>query len=73
MELTKKCLDLIEGNSRIRNLIALDQECSESAVRRWIKENTDDLTKASILKIIREETGLTDAEILTESVPAHKS
>lgn len=74
MELTKKCLSLIEGNSKIRNLIAAALGVTESSVRRWLdgKSNHEMLTTASALKVIREETGLTDDQILMESETVKK-
>lgn len=43
---------------------------SNPTVYQYIRENNDELTKAAALKVIREETGLTDAEILEEGEPA---
>lgn len=40
---------------------------SEPTIYRYINNNDDNLTKAAALEIIREETGLTDAEILVDS------
>jgi plasmid maintenance system antidote protein VapI len=42
---------------------------SEPSVYRFINDNDDNLTKAAALKVIREETGLTDQEILEEGEP----
>jgi hypothetical protein len=39
---------------------------SEPSIYRFINDNDDNLTKAAALKVIREETGLTDEEILEE-------
>lgn len=39
---------------------------SKPSVYKYINENNDGLTKAAALKVIREETGLTDQEILEE-------
>lgn len=36
---------------------------------RYLKENSDDLTKAAALVVIRDETGLTDDEILEATEP----
>lgn len=41
---------------------------SEQTVYRYISDNSDNLTKAAALKVIREETGLTDEEILESEV-----
>lgn len=46
---------------------------SEPSIYKFISDNDDNLTKAAALKIIREETGLTDEEILEEEPePANK-
>lgn len=39
---------------------------SEPSVYRFINDNDDNLTKAAAIKVIREETGLTDDQILEE-------
>jgi deoxyribose-phosphate aldolase len=39
---------------------------SEATVYKYIQENDENLTKASALKIIREEINLTDDQILEE-------
>lgn len=67
MELTSKTLAIIKESQRIKSLLALENGCSESTIYRWIIENNPMLTTASSLKIIREETGLTDRQILTEA------
>lgn len=65
MRLTKKALKRI-NNTKARMLIALALDCSDMTVRRYIDANDDNLTKAAAMQVIREETGLTDSEILEE-------
>jgi hypothetical protein len=72
MRLTKKALKAID-KQKVRLLIALALECSEMSVRRYIESNDDNLTKAASLKVIREELGLTDAEILEEEKDSVKA
>lgn len=60
---------------RTRNRLALELDCSVPTIDRWIKENepNGDLTKASAVKIIAEETELDQSEILEESTePVNK-
>lgn len=57
-----KKLDSIRGLA----LIMLTLNCSHSAARDYVKNNSDNLTKAAMLKTIREEFGLVDSEILEE-------
>lgn len=41
-------------------------DTSEATIYRYVDNNSDNLTKAAALKVIREETGLKDEQILTE-------
>lgn len=72
MRLTKNALALI-NTSKARMLIAIALDCSEMSVRRYIDSNDDNLTKAAALQVIREETGLTDQEILEEQAEPAKA
>lgn len=66
MELTSKALQIIKDSQRLKSLLALANDCSESTVNRWLATNDPMLTTAASLKVIREETGLTDKQILTQ-------
>lgn len=68
MKLTNKAIAEIKTNRRLKNRLALDLEKSGYTVERWISENEDNgfLTTAKALQIIKEETGLTDDQILEE-------
>jgi hypothetical protein len=63
MKLTKKALEAIRP-LEIRQKIALALKVSEQSIRRYIISNGDELTKAAAIQVIREETGLSDSEIL---------
>lgn len=54
-------------NTRGYAIIMLALDCSHTAARRYIRENDDNLTKAAMLKAIREEFGLSDSEILEDT------
>jgi hypothetical protein len=71
MKLTKKALKKLTGQRTLSRL-ALALETSEMSIRRYIKSNHPNLTRASALQVIREETGLSDDQILeeTESIRA---
>lgn len=69
MKLTKKALQKIKEPA-IRMRIAVALGVTDQAVIKYIKRNSDNLTKAAALQIIRDETGLKDSEILTEEVAA---
>ncbi len=63
MKLTKKAREIIWDMS-IRMKIALAMTCSDATIKRWIHDNDDNLTKAAALAVIKQETGLTEDEIL---------
>lgn len=68
MRLTKTALDAINTPAIRRKLMEALGDVAESTIYRYIARNDDTLTKAAALKVIREETGLTDREILEEEV-----
>lgn len=63
MRLTQKALKGINNPKARRRLMDVFG-ATEYTVSRYIRSNDDNLTKAAALTIIREETGLTDKEIL---------
>lgn len=65
MKIRKAVLGKLDNNKGYA-LIMIALDCSFSSARDYIKKNKDDLTKAAVLKAIREEFGLTDKEILEE-------
>ena len=67
--LTQNTLKKI-NNVSTRLKIAVALKVSEQTVIRYISENHENLTKAAALKVIREETALTDSEILEDKVIA---
>jgi predicted transcriptional regulator len=69
MKLSKQALKLII-DPQIRMKIAIEIGVSDQTIRRYIKDNDDELTKAAALKVIRKETGLSNKEILEEGVAA---
>lgn len=56
----------IRGNTECRRGLKKALGISEPTLYRYINDNSDDLTKVSALKVIREELGLLDSEILEE-------
>lgn len=56
-------------NNRGHGLVMRSLDCSYSTARDYVKANNDNLTKAAMLKAIREEFSLTDEEILEELEP----
>jgi len=66
MALTETALQLIKANHKLRSRLAIASGRTEYTIVRWVDNNDDNLTKAALLQVIREETGLTDQEILKE-------
>lgn len=68
MRIKHEVLDEIRGNTRTKNLLALALDRSVWTIERLIDSNEEnsDLTKAAALKVIRQQTGLTDKKILEE-------
>lgn len=66
MKITDKAKKAMTPKTKARLALALN--CSIYTVDRWIKDNEEngDLTKASAVQIIKEETGLNQDEILEE-------
>lgn len=65
MKIKDSVLKRLDNNKGLA-LIMLGCGCSHSAARDYVKYNSDNLTKAAMLKILREEFGLTDEEILED-------
>ena len=64
MRLTKLALLAVNGAKDSKKRLAEALDVSLDTIYRWLANNDDNLTKAAALKVIREETGLTDEEIL---------
>lgn len=76
MKLTQEVIEIIRDRNklRIRNRLALELDYSQQSIENWLSENEHDgkLTTATALKIISEETGLTQDQILMESESVQK-
>lgn len=64
MQLSQLALLAVRGSKTIVPQLADALEVSVSTVYRYISSNSDELTKAAALNIIREVTGLEDSQIL---------
>jgi len=65
MKLTQKALKAINTPLTRRRLMDV-LGCTEFTIARYIQKNSDNLTKAAAMQVIREVTGLTDNEILDD-------
>jgi hypothetical protein len=65
--LTKKAIELLKKNQVAKNRLALVLSRSGATINRWLYESdTLILTTAAALEVIREETGLSDDDILEQ-------
>ena len=63
MKLSQKAVKAINNPVTRRRLMDV-LGCTEFTIARYIQKNSDNLTKAAALQVIREVTGLPDEEIL---------
>jgi hypothetical protein len=63
MKLTQKALKAINNPTTRRRLMDV-LGCTEFTIARYIQKNSDNLTKAAAMQVIREVTGFADSEIL---------
>lgn len=68
MKLTTLALELIDDQD-IRMKLGLALGKSVDAIRRYIKNNDDNLTKAAALEVIKTETKLSEDQILVKEEP----
>lgn len=64
--LTIRAKNLLLPNKRIKDKIADACGTTYFSVHAWIKNDSPKITQADALRVIREETGLTDEQILTQ-------
>lgn len=64
MKLTNAAIDKIKDSKSLPKKIREALGVSKATMWRYLQDNDDSLTKAAALKIIREETGFTDEQIL---------
>jgi hypothetical protein len=63
MKLTQKALKAINNPVTRRKLMDV-LGCTEFTIARYIQKNSDNLTKAAAMQVIRQATGFSDGEIL---------
>lgn len=67
MRLTHLAIIAVKGSGDIVPKLGEALGVSNPTIYKYIREKSDELTKAAALKVIREETGLSDEQILEES------
>jgi hypothetical protein len=76
MRLSQLAIQKIQDSKSLPKKIQDALGVSRVTMWKYLKDNDDELTKAAALKVIREETGLTDEEILEvepETMARHKN
>lgn len=69
MKLSQLALQRIQDSRSLPKKLQEALGVSRVTMWKYLKDNSDELTKAAAIKVIREETGLSDAQILEESAP----
>lgn len=64
MRLTGKAKAEINKNTRCKNLLAVEFDCSVFTIKRWLDEDNVVLTAPTATAIIKRETGLSMKQIL---------
>jgi deoxyribose-phosphate aldolase len=64
MRLTHLAIIVIRGSKDMVKHLAEALDVSIPTIYKYIRDNDDALTKAAALKVIREETGLNDEQLL---------
>ena len=57
---------LILQTPEVKEAIAAKERVGLPTVRRWVRDESDALTKASVVKVIKDMTGLVDSQILED-------
>lgn len=68
MKLSTTAINRIRDSRTLPKKIADVLGVSRTTAWRYIKDNDDELTKAAVTKVIKEETGFSDDEILEECI-----
>lgn len=73
MKLSTAGISIVRGNKPLWAAIRKTLDVSQATMYKYAADNDEILTQAAVLKLIREETGLTDSELLEdETVVATK-
>lgn len=66
MTVTDKAIEGIKGNNKLMGRLMIAFDRGQNTIENWMALKDIRLTTPTAVQIIREETGLTDAEILEE-------
>lgn len=66
IQLRPEIIEAVKKSLSAKNRLQYDLNISYLTLQRWLKENSENLTKATALKIIGEELNKTNDELLTD-------
>ena len=66
MRLTINGISLLRGNKELWETARVALGVSTKTMYRYVSNNDEELTKAAVLKVLREGTGLSDSELLED-------
>lgn len=72
MTISDKAIAAIKGNNRLMARLMTAFDRGQNTIENWMGSKDIRLTTATAVQIFREETGLTDSEILEEEKEAVK-
>lgn len=64
IQLTETAIEAVKKSLPAKNRLQYELQKSYMTIQRWLNENNSNLTTAHALKIIEEETGLNQSQIL---------
>lgn len=64
--ITQKTIDRCLSNNRVIGRLMVHFDRHSETIKRWLLDKDERLSTPKPLQVIREETGLTDSEILEE-------
>lgn len=66
MTISDKAIEAIKGNNRLMARLMMAFDRGQNTIENWMASKDIRLTTPTAVQIFREETGLTDSEILEE-------
>lgn len=70
MIVSDKAIEMIKGNNKLMGRLMIAFDRGQNTIENWMVAKDIRLTTPTAVQILKEETGLTDNEILEEGEPA---
>lgn len=64
MKLSITAISILRGNKDIWNEVMKALGVKKDAMYKYVRENSEELTKAAAIQVLKRMTGLTDSELL---------